>query len=98
MKDRSDLLDCGKVLGLLEEEPSKFFEEITESPPELDVEEIERVVEERNTARIAKDWTRADAIREELLKRGVILEDGPSGTKWRLKVEGSAKSLQEEGD
>jgi len=98
MKERSDLLDCGKVLGLLEEEPSKFFEEIIETPPELDAEEIEGMVQERNTARIAKDWTKADAIREELFKRGVILEDAPGGTKWRLKVEGSAKSLEEEGD
>lgn len=98
MKERSDLLDCGKVLGLLEKEPSKFFEEIIETPPELDAEEIEGMLQERNTARIARDWTRADAIREELFKRGVILEDAPSGTKWRLKVEGSAKSLEEEGD
>jgi cysteinyl-tRNA synthetase len=97
MKERSDILDCGKVLGLLEEEPSKFFEEIIEAPPDLDAEEIEGMLQERNTARIAKDWTKADAIREELFKRGVILEDAPGGSKWRLKVEGSEKSLEEEG-
>jgi cysteinyl-tRNA synthetase len=45
--------------------------------------EIDRLVAERTEAKKAKDWKRADAIRDELKAKGVVLEDGPSGTAWR---------------
>jgi cysteinyl-tRNA synthetase len=45
--------------------------------------EIERLIKERAEARRLKDFARADAIRDELQARGIILEDGPSGTTWR---------------
>jgi cysteinyl-tRNA synthetase len=49
---------------------------------------IEEWVEERIAARAAaradRDFARADAIRDALLNRGVALEDGPSGTRWKL--------------
>ncbi|MDI6703759.1 MAG: cysteine--tRNA ligase [bacterium] len=48
-------------------------------------EEINRLIKEREEARACKDWTRSDIIRNELKKRGVILEDTPRGTKWRLQ-------------
>ena len=43
---------------------------------------IQRLVDERTAARSAKDFPRADAIREELAERGVLLEDTPHGTVW----------------
>ena len=50
--------------------------------------EFKEWVEERITARAAaragRDFAQADAIRDELLVRGVALEDGPSGTRWKL--------------
>jgi cysteinyl-tRNA synthetase len=46
--------------------------------------EVDRLVAERSAAKQAKDWKRADAIRDELKARGVIVEDGPAGTTWRL--------------
>ena len=45
--------------------------------------EIERLVEQRMAARRAKDFAEADRIRERLAAAGVILEDGPDGTRWR---------------
>lgn len=89
IKERSGLLDCGKVLGLLEEEPTQFFKEIIKAPSEMSTEEIEKMIRERDEAREAKDWAKADAIREELSKKGIILEDGSEGTSWRFKVEES---------
>ncbi len=89
IQERSDLLDCGKVLGLLEEEASEFFQEIVKTPSAIDTEEIEKMVKERDEARRAKDWARADAIREKLSGKGIILEDGPKATKWRFRIEGS---------
>jgi cysteinyl-tRNA synthetase len=49
---------------------------------DLMTSEIERLVSEREKARKEKDFKKADAIREELAKRGIILEDTPHGTRW----------------
>ena len=46
--------------------------------------EIKRFVKERELARKAKDWKRADEIRENLADHNVVLEDGPDGTRWRI--------------
>lgn len=46
---------------------------------------IERLVAERTTARTAKDWSRADAIRAELDTLGVHITDTPTGPAWTLK-------------
>jgi cysteinyl-tRNA synthetase len=42
------------------------------------------LVEMRQEARQARDWAKADAIRDRLAEIGVALEDGPEGTRWRL--------------
>ncbi|MCF7927681.1 MAG: cysteine--tRNA ligase [Spirochaetales bacterium] len=48
-------------------------------------EELSRLIEERNAARKNRDFERADTIREDLEKRGILLEDGPDGTRWKRK-------------
>ena len=45
--------------------------------------EIEKLIEERQAARKAKDFARADAIRNELLEKGIVLEDTREGVKWK---------------
>jgi cysteinyl-tRNA synthetase len=47
--------------------------------------EVERLVEERNAAKKAKNFARADRLREQLLERGIILEDTKSGVRWKRK-------------
>jgi cysteinyl-tRNA synthetase len=47
--------------------------------------EIERLIEERTAAKKARDFQRADAIRAELLDRGVVLEDTKDGVRWKRK-------------
>lgn len=87
VKERAELLACSKILGLLEEKPTQFFQEIKKSSPNIETEQIEKMIKERREARKVKDWMRADAIREELSRKGIILEDGPRGTSWRLRIE-----------
>jgi cysteinyl-tRNA synthetase len=47
--------------------------------------EVESLIEERIQARARRDFQRADAIRKELEDRGIVLEDSPTGTRWRRK-------------
>ncbi len=48
-------------------------------------EEIEKLIEKRNDARKNKDWATADAIRDELSARNIILIDTPQGVTWKFK-------------
>ena len=56
---------------------------IVRKEEELLDEEIEALIEERKEARKAKDFARADAIRAELLEKGIVLEDTREGVKWK---------------
>jgi len=47
--------------------------------------DIEKMIEARNAARKSRNFAESDRIRDELLARGIILEDGASGTRWRRK-------------
>jgi len=56
-----------------------------EKPPEDEEfrREIEEIIAERAAAKQAKDFARADGLRQSLKERGIVLEDGPGGTSWR---------------
>ena len=56
---------------------------IVDRKEEMLDEEIEKLIEERQAARKAKDFARADAIRNELLEKGIVLEDTREGVKWK---------------
>ncbi|MFO1258635.1 MAG: cysteine--tRNA ligase [Gammaproteobacteria bacterium] len=64
-------------LGLLSQDPESYFQ------GDLRFEAIEALVAEREAARKAKDWERADTIRDQLKAQGVILEDTANGISWR---------------
>ncbi|MFP3944480.1 MAG: cysteine--tRNA ligase, partial [Alphaproteobacteria bacterium] len=53
--------------------------------PEVDEARVEKLVAERAAARAAKDFARADAIRDELAAQGIELKDGPEGTVWTVR-------------
>ena len=84
--ERRHLYVAASVLGFLHEEPEAFFEALAASTQAADSGEIEKLIEERKSARKNKDWARADAIRLQLKDMGIVLEDGPKGTTWRYDV------------
>ncbi len=79
---KAELLGGAEALGLLAQSPEAWFRgQAAQGEPSP--EEIDALIEERRTARARRDFARADAIRDDLATRGVVLEDGPSGTTWR---------------
>ena len=66
------LVTLTDVLGLIVDQEEEMLEE-----------DIEKLIEERQAARKAKDFGRADAIRDELLAKGIILKDTREGVQWK---------------
>ena len=71
----------GALLGLLRAEPESWLKGSVVAD---EAAEIERLIAERTAARRRKDFATADRIRDDLKARGIVLEDGPQGTTWRL--------------
>jgi cysteinyl-tRNA synthetase len=77
----ANLKAAGNLMGLFEADPEDWFKSASANGPAPD--EIEAFIAERAAARKAKDFAKADRIRDELAAKGVILEDGPGGATWR---------------
>ncbi len=75
------LVKLGRRLGILQQSAQDFFR--SQPGSGLSDEEIERLITERNAARTARNFARADAIRDQLKEAGIELLDGPEGTRWR---------------
>jgi cysteinyl-tRNA synthetase len=75
------LVEGGRLLGLLQGEPTAWLQ-----GDGTDSTAIQSLIDERNAARAARDFARADAIRDRLKAQGIILEDGPGGTTWRREA------------
>jgi cysteinyl-tRNA synthetase len=73
----SGLLAAGGVLGLFNQPPEDWFH------AGVDAGQIDRLIEERRAARLAKNFARADEIRKSLEADGIVLEDSAAGTSWR---------------
>jgi cysteinyl-tRNA synthetase len=78
----------GWVFGLFREDPETYLDQQKKEGLKrlkLTEEEIFRSIEERNLSRKEKNWKRADEIRNDLLSKGIVLEDTPSCTIWKIK-------------
>ena len=76
------LKKLANVLGLLYRSPEAFLQNL--SGKEIDSAEIEQLIAARNAARKLKNWAESDKIRDDLLAKGISLEDTSNGTIWHI--------------
>ena len=69
---KEEIVSLSGILGLIVERKQEALDT-----------DVERLIQERQDARKARDFARADAIRDELLHMGIILEDTREGVKWK---------------
>ena len=69
---RDEIISLCDILGIIAEEKEELLDE-----------EIEKLIEERQAARKAKNFARADEIRNQLLEKGITLLDTREGVKWK---------------
>lgn len=70
----------GSILGILQDNPEDYFQ-----TGDVDVAKIDKLIQARQQARKDKDWAEADRIRKELSAMNIVIEDGASGTSWRVE-------------
>ena len=77
----AELLAAGDLVGLMQGDPEDWFSGSDEGA--IDAAEIESLLAQREQARASGDYAAADKIRDDLAGRGITIEDGSSGTRWR---------------
>lgn len=77
---KSQLLGAGLALGLLQQAPAQWFSRGTSGDDDA---RIQALVDARSAAKAARDFARADAIRQQLAEQGVLLEDTAQGVRWK---------------
>ena len=79
---KSSLLAIGNLIGLFQQNPENWFSAAEEDVSEDEVQKIETLLAERIEAKENKDFSRADAIRAELLAMKIEIKDTREGTTW----------------
>ncbi len=77
---KRELLGAGLALGLLQQAPADWF---GRGAAEGDDARIQALIDERIAAKQARDFARADAIRDQLAAENIVLEDTPQGVRWK---------------
>lgn len=80
--NRFRLKKLGNFIGILEQNPSEWFQG---NAADSLKQKVEPLIEARKAARAAKNWAESDRIRDELLAMGIIVEDKAGGMEWRVK-------------
>ena len=65
-----------EIIGIFEQEPAAATDGLADGLMEI-------IIALRQDARVQKNWALADRIRDELKERGVVLEDTPTGVRWK---------------
>lgn len=81
---KAQLIEAGRLMGLLQQTPAAWFAQTSKAAvDQLPVTEIEAAIAQRAEARKNKQWAESDRIRDELKAKGVLIEDGKDGQRWR---------------
>ncbi|MBI4208265.1 MAG: cysteine--tRNA ligase [Deltaproteobacteria bacterium] len=72
------------ILGAFEKDPNDYFQKSRLTQTSLTDSEIHAQIRLREEARSRKDWKQADIIRQKLYDEGIVLEDTPKGTIWKI--------------
>ena len=80
---KAALLEAGAFLGLLQLDPEAWFKHAGAGQA-IDEAWIEQLVAQRADARKRKDFAESDRIRDVLAAKGVVIEDGPQGARWKI--------------
>jgi cysteinyl-tRNA synthetase len=90
---KAALLGAGEMLGLLQVDPETWFKQglgrasgkaAPSGEATVDAAEIDALVAKRTEARKARDFAEADRIRDLLAAKGIAIEDGAGGTRWKV--------------
>ncbi len=81
---KARLLNCGALLGLLQQTPEQWFGWTPPGSEQMSEAEIEDLLAQRAAARKGKDFAESDRIRDLLKSRGVLVEDSKDGQRWRF--------------
>ncbi|MBT4832847.1 MAG: cysteine--tRNA ligase [Porticoccaceae bacterium] len=80
----SQLMGLANLMGLLQQDPEQWFKQARGADADsISEAEIEAAIAKRQQAKADKDYAGADQVREDLLAKGVVLEDSREGTTWR---------------
>ena len=77
------------VLGLLTQEPDAFMNDLkAKILPSLGITEddIQKAIAERKEEREQKNFAKSDEVRDEMLKKGILLQDTPEGMRWSIAL------------
>ncbi|MEP6906882.1 MAG: cysteine--tRNA ligase [Pseudoxanthomonas sp.] len=77
---KAELLGAGLALGLMQQEAADWFGRGASVDDDV---RIQGLIDERNAAKKNRDFTRSDAIRDQLAAEGVMLEDTAQGVRWK---------------
>ncbi len=84
LNDKEVFTSACNFIGLLSDTPKQWFE-FKKDKSKISEQEILLKIKERDKARQNKDYVLSDKIRDELLTKGVLIEDKNGKTKWKLK-------------
>jgi cysteinyl-tRNA synthetase len=82
-KLKAQIVDAGSMMGLLQQSPQEWFATATSQADGIGESEIEALIGKRAEARKTKNFAESDRIRDELKSKGVLVEDGKDGQRWR---------------